>query len=475
MGAAMADRAVHWHEGQFLQPHHFQAADRARTEASRRALWAQPFAYGVAALDWDPDALANSRLVIRTLRLIMRDGTAVAVPDDCALPALDLKPLFEPGESLVVQVALPALHLGQANAVEPGDPRPARYRVGTYDLEDENTGVNPQPVQLRAPNLRWLLPGDDPAGFDTIPLVKLRRSSAANAPPELDPTFAPPLLNLDAWPPIQAGIVYALAERVNRKRERVAELLAGRGIGHPDPADTLAAAHLRELSAGRAALAAVAYSPGFPPIEAYRELARLAGQLAALDPATPPPTIPPYRHDDPAPCFNRLKLTLDALLELLPDPRYKMRPFIGIGVRMEAALDAAWLGSAWDLVIAVRAEADPDEAVRLLTQPGQLDMKLAAGDRVDAIFKLGQQGLRFEPAPRPEVLPEQPSVRYFRVGAEPERELRHVERSLTLAVRVNETKLVVPVAGSRTLTVRTPGGVSTALELTLYAVPAGGA
>lgn len=473
----MADRAVHWHEGQFLQPHHFQAADRAAALERRRGLWGHPFGYGICEFRLDPDALLNSRLVLRSLRAVFRDGTPVAVPDDAPLPAVDLKPLFRPGEALLVLIALPSLHLGQANVAEEGaDSRLARFRVATHDLEDENTGVNPQPVQVRSPNLRWLFPGDDPTGYDTLPLLRLRRSADANAPPELDPTFAPPLLNLDAWPMLGEGVVRAVAERVGRKRERIAGLLAARGagVGSPDPADVLAVAHLRELGAAQATLAAVAFTPALPAFEAYRELARLAGSLTQFDPQSAFPAIPPYDHDDPATCFGRLKLILDALLEILPDPAYKARPFVGVGARLEAPLDATWLSNAWGLVIGLRTDGDPDEGVRLLTQPGQLDMKLGAGDRADSIFKLGQAGLRFEPCPRPGVLPDQAATRYFRVGRDPEREYQHVQRALTLAVRVNETRLVGPVAGSKTITVRTPAGGTATFALTLYAIPAEG-
>ena len=54
--------------------------------------------------------------------------------------------------------------------------------------------------------------------------------------------------------------------------------------------------------------------------------------------------------------------------------------------------------------------------------PGQLDMKVGSGDRVDAIFQLGQQGLRFEACPKPSVLPDLAGQRYFRVSRMPERE-----------------------------------------------------
>ena len=79
-----------------------------------------------------------------------------------------------------------------------------------------------------------------------------------------------------------------------------------------------------------------------------------------------------------------------------------------------------------ELFIGVRSEMDPDEVLRLLTVAGQLDMKVGSGDRVDAIFQLGQAGLRFEPSPRPGVLPDLAGQRYFRVSRQPEKEWQQV-------------------------------------------------
>ena len=197
------------------------------------------------------------------------------------------------------------------------------------------------------------------------------------------------------------------------------------------------------------------------------------GQLAIFDRSGRWPAIPPYDHDDLGGCFYRVKAYLDTLLDILPDPDYKERPFVGTGLRLQVAVEPAWLDPAWELFLGVRSEMDPDEAVRLLTVPGQLDMKVGASDRVDAIYQLGQAGLRFEPCPRPGVLPDLSGQRYFRIGRTPEKEWQQVLRSLTVAARFNETRVVGGIQGQRAVTVRTAGGQTNTLQFTLYAVPSG--
>src|SRR5262245_12897155 len=79
----MSDRPIHWHEGMFLRPHHFQAADRhMRQYVSQQVRWDEHHYWGVRHLKHDPDALGAFRFVVRHLEARMRDGTPVVLPDD---------------------------------------------------------------------------------------------------------------------------------------------------------------------------------------------------------------------------------------------------------------------------------------------------------------------------------------------------------------------------------------------------------
>src|SRR5580698_105051 len=282
----MTARAVHWHEGMFLQPHQFQAEHRYITARSHRSVsWPVHHTWGLRSIQIDTDALTNSRLVVRSLQAVLRDGTPVAVPDDGLLPALELKNLFEPGQPLTVFLALPATNLGKANVADDVPDLNARYQLDSQELEDENTGVNPQPIRVRRPNLRLLISGQDQTGFATLPIVRVVKSALANAPPEIDVSYIPPLLACDAWPILNGDIPQSLFDRIGRKRERLASALASRGgaLTSGDPADAVAAAHLKELNESYAVLSVLAFTPGIAPLAAYTELCRLVGQLAIFD------------------------------------------------------------------------------------------------------------------------------------------------------------------------------------------------
>ena len=139
---------------------------------------------------------------------------------------------------------------------------------------------------------------------------------------------------------------------------------------------------------------------------------------------------------------------------------------------MQVPLEPAWLEPQWEMFVGVQSALDAAELIRLLTEPGQLDMKIGSSDRVDAIFRQGQAGLRFEPCLRPpRVLPEPPGLIYFQVSREyAPAEWQNVQKSLTLALRLNEKRIAGNIQGQRILAIKV-GTQTTNLQFTLYVVP----
>ncbi len=471
----MTTRAVHWHEGMFIRPQHFQTAQRYWAHlVDRSEKWDVHYNWGLRAVELDLDALANYRGVVRSLCARLRDGTLIALPEDGLLPALDLKPAFEQGTSVTLYLAVPVLHLGRANVSADGAAEGSRYVVDTQELEDENTGVNPQPVQVRLLNVRLLTSEQDQTGYEVLPIARIQKSSRAEATPELDTDYIPPVLACDAWKPLEAGIMQAVYDRIGKKIEVLAGQVVSRGITFDShtQGDPLLFAQLRELNEAYALLGILAFAQGVHPLTAYLELCRLVGQMAIFGATRRPPELPRYDHDDLGRCFYGVKRYLDALLDILVEPEYKERAFVGAGLRMQVSLEPSWLESVWQLFVGVQSPLDPEETVRLLTKPGQLDMKIGSSDRVDTIFRMGMTGLKVAHTPRPpRVLPTLPGQVYCQIqretGAE---EWQHVQKSLTLAIRLNESLIAGNIQGQRVLTVRTKKQTTT-LQFTLYVVP----
>ena len=224
-----------------------------------------------------------------------------------------------------------------------------------------------------------------------------------------------------------------------------------------------------------ATLGVLAFAEGIHPLKAYLELGRLVGQMAIFDAETRrPPPIPRYDHDDLAGCFYRVKTHLDALLDVVVEPEYKERPFVGAGYRMLIQeLESAWLDSSWEMYIGVQSPLERAQCVELLTDSSQLDMKVGGARRVEAIYRQRFPGLQFAHEPNPtQSLPRRPGLIYFQVDrdSEPE-EWRQVVESQSLAIRVNDRFLIGDIQDRTSLAIRLSGGQEIGIEFTLYVVP----
>jgi type VI secretion system protein ImpJ len=476
----MANPSIHWEEGMFLRPHHFQAAQRHWVQSMTLGnKWDLHYNWGLRALDLSQDALANARFEVRALKARLRDGTLISVPEDGVLPALDLKPVLEGGRKATIYLAVPVFNPSRNNVPLPGQDGDVRYRVESLRLEDENSGVNPQTIRFRRPNLRLMHDGQDRTGYETIPIARLERSAGAGATPQLDRSYIPPVLACDAWAPLAQEVVRSIHDRIGRK----IEILAAQAVSKKIPLDSTGRSEmqifgqLREMNPAYATLGVLAFAEGVHPLTAYVELARVVGQLSLFDPDTRrPPDLPKYDHDDLGRCFYAIKKYVDGLLDLFVEPEFKERPFVGAGFRMQVEIESSWLEPSWEMYIGVQSPLEREECIRLLTTTGLLDMKVGSARRVDAIFKIRDIGLRFASRPSPpRDLPRLPGLIYFQIDrdSEPE-EWLYVQQSRSLAIRLNQANIEGDIQDKTIFTIRRPDGQTATMQFTLYVVPSQG-
>ena len=467
----MATKAVHWHEGMFLRPHHYQAAYRNLGDVTHlHQKWNVHYNWGLRSVEIDPDALTNFRFVVDKLQARLRDGTVVSIPEDGELEPLSLRKAFTQGNRFVVSLAIPVLALGQVNATANPE-RPARYLIDTVPLEDENTGTNPKPIQVRRLNLKLVTSLQEPPGHELLPVARLEKSNRAEAAPQVDAGFIPPLLACDGWPPLQVDVLQALYDRITKKTDLLTRHVLAQGLTFDSGTQgaPLLIQQLRELNEALSVLHVIAFTPGVHPVQAFLELSRVAGQLAIFGDRRRLAELPHYDHDDLARCFFSVKRAVDLLLDTIDEPAFDERAFVGAGYRIQVALEGPWLEAGRQIFIAVQSPLPEADCVRLLTESGQLDMKVAASARVEEVFRGAAEGLHFaHAAVPPRVLPRLQGRVYFQVNrGSQESEWEHVHKTLSLAVRVNEKLLVGNIQGQRVFTVKF-GGKTVPLEFILY-------
>lgn len=481
--AARIARAVHWHEGMFLRPHQLQAAQRHQVYLDHlRETWDQPYYWGLRSIDLDLEALSNHRLVVRSLQARLRDGTLINVPEDGTLSEVDLKPALATADTLTIAIGVPVPKVGQANVSPRTRPTDTHFLEDTDTVEDENTGSNPQSVQVRLLNLKLLLSPVDRDGFDTqdhqgyetLRIGRIKKSARADALPELEQNYIPPLLACSGWGPLAAGVLQKIYDQVGQKIDHLANQAIGRSITFDTQTqgDQRLLSQLRVLNEAYATLGILVFAEGIHPFPAYLELCRLVGQLSIFDPTRyRPPEIPRYEHDDLYRFIVVMRLIQD-LIARIETPIYEWRDFVGVGSRMQVTMEPAWLEPRKIMYVGVKGDANltAEECDRLL-RGGRMNMKIGSSERVDQIFRNGEAGLKFTPSIDPhKALPRSPGLTYFQVSRESQdAEWQRVIQSGSLAIRLSERDVVGTIDKQKKLTVKT-SGQNRELQFTLYIV-----
>jgi type VI secretion system protein ImpJ len=471
----MRNLPVHWSEGLFLRPHHFQAADRYWTELVQLGeQWDHQYDYGIRRLDLSDEAIANYQFQVNACQARMRDGTLVSIEPGAALDRLDLKEAFAKESVVRVFLAVPKLKLGSANVAPANDPGKSRFVDTRQSLPDESLGGNDQEVQLRAMSVRLLLSTQDLAGFEVLPIAQVQRAGEREAAPTVDGNYFPPMLACDAWPPLALGIVRAIYDLIGKKIDVLTEQVTNRGITltSQEPGDLDRLLMLSQLNIAYCTLGVMAFALGIHPLPAYTELCRIVGRLSIFGAERRPPEIPAYDHDDLARIFRYIKEKIELLLASIRDYEYEQRYFIGEGKGMRVTLESKWFNAEWQWFVGVaRGSLTAKECLALLSA-GALDWKLGSARQVDALFEYRAEGLHLTPLEQsPRALPPGRDWVYFEVsrGNAPWKDVLDTQ---TLALRLQDALIVNrhELQGQRNLVVSV-GGRQAALQFALFAVP----
>ena len=483
---------VHWYEGAFLRPHHFQAADRFWTESQRLAsVFDNPHNYGLVAIEFSREAIANQQFEIRRLKARMRDGTLIDLgigeePDrvdlnrplgDIGVITKNLEEAFANASTIRVYAAIPKMRLGRPNVGSSNSDNASelRYLELENNFPDESWGGDEQEIQFRRLNVQILTSTQDLSGYELLPIAQIKRASEGEAAPQLDATFIPPLLLVDAWPGLSRDIVRGIYDIIGQKIEVLSQQVVNRGIGldSRDPGDAERVLMLSQLNAAYGGLSILAFDRGVHPKVAYVELCRIVGQLSIFSPERRVAEMRLYDHDNLYEIFMDVRLRIETLIHAVRDYEVQQRYFVGVGHGMQVTLDPRWFNSDWQWFIGVdKGELTTRECLELLS-PGQLDLKLGSSRQVEFLFKQRASGVMLTPIDRPvRALPGRADWVFFEVPKQETPAWRDVQETQTLAMRLKDSLIanLDRLQGQQTLVVAAFGR-KIALKFALFAVP----
>jgi type VI secretion system protein ImpJ len=403
-----------WGEGMFLRPQHFQQQElflEARAARDRALNQAHP--WGVGAVRLDTAALAQGLLACEQLQLVFQDGTAYDAPQEEPLPPArclgDLPGLD--GEPLV-WACLPLLDGFGDNAAEPGQERgrPVRYHLERILLPDLHTGAPEAEVTVLRANVRLAIGQEPRDGQWAVPVARLRRDGAGAW--AADPAFVPPVLALQAAPPLLA-LLKALAGMLQAKARALAGARRERGRAVLDygAAEVASFWLLHTVHRTLPVLGHLLEFPRAHPEELYRLLAQLSGELCTFSTARGPEDIPPYRHLELTATFQALGVLVRELLDTVIPSRCAVVPLREVRPSIHGArLDLDRPAEGCDLYLSVNSEGPAAEVLEAVP----LKLKVGSPDDVERILNSALPGVPLVHVPRtPPAVPVRLGNHYF--------------------------------------------------------------
>ena len=474
---------VSWHEGQFLRPHHLQAADRYWSEINHLSGdWSRPANYGIRLLEFSSESLANNNFELRRVHARMPDGAIVRIdagqaPDRIEIDRehlqADLADGFQTESTLLVYLAVPRLKMGRENTADVGTPD-SRYHHGSQLIPDENGGGNDQEIQVRYVNVQLRLSTQDLSGFDVLPLVRLKRAGSEASTPEVDSTYVPPLLAVDASVELERTCIRGIFDVISQKADVLSQQIQARNVGfesrHPGDLDRIFM--LAQLNEAICSLRQLAFGNGIHPLQAYIELCRIVGSLSVFSAGRLATELPLYDHDNLGPIFETVRQKILTLLSSVQAYEFEQRFFTGVGMGLQVSLKSSWFHSDWEWFIGVKkGDLNADQIMRLLAA-GQLDWKLGSSRQVESLFQHRAKGLELVPLERQvRALPSDEDWLFYEVPRQDSHAWQDVQVTETLAMRLKDSLILNfdQLQGMQTLVVNA-GGRRTNLEFALFAV-----
>ncbi|WP_147193912.1 type VI secretion system baseplate subunit TssK [Pantoea sp. MBD-2R] len=397
----MRTNKVVWSEGLFLRPQLFQQQERYfEYYAHKRAATLSPFFWGFSSYDIDMEALSYGKLVLRTGRGVLPDGTPFDIPDHAALP----EPLTVTSDHLgkMIYLAVPLrLHNSDETIFERKDYGSlARFSAFETELSDTNAiRQGPKPVQLAKLRLKLVCESEMTESWIGLPLTRVKAIQPDGSVLLHVDDHIPPVTGYAANPLLTEWLTH-LNGLVKMRAEMLANRLSssdGKASASAEVVDYLL---LQIFNKYEPILDHLRHVPELPPIQLYQELAKFAGELSTFIRTSTrrPKSAPGYDH---ARLYQSIRPLVEDLHDLLNQILIRAGQMIvlhakGNGVWTAAVLPGELLTFS-NLVLAVHAQLPMD----VLQQQFSAQAKISAPQQLHELVRSHLPGLVLQGLPVP--------------------------------------------------------------------------
>jgi type VI secretion system protein ImpJ len=324
-------QAVYWHQGMFMQPQHFQLAERHEQFRLKPLLeGGLPHFWGAGALDISASAIANRSISVRAAQLVFDDGTYVEFPGNAVIAPRAFDPSWVSGEQpLTVYLGLKRLSEQEAN-VTLGTDQDAAGMLNTRYVSDANPpevrdlyseGPAAQVLTLTHVVRVFFEHEIDALGrYDLIPIAQLIRNGDTI---ELSAHFIGPCYALQGSPALMR-LLTEIRDELSGRAHQLQELKSPNEMQKSDfdPMYMLYLLALRSLNRACPQLLHLCETPVIHPWTVYGTLRQLIGELSAFserfdmfgEARDGSPGLPAYDHLALTRCFGKARALIAYLL-----------------------------------------------------------------------------------------------------------------------------------------------------------------
>jgi type VI secretion system ImpJ/VasE family protein len=367
------EELLHWNDGQFLQPHHFQYLQKRGLERERSNRgFSMPYPWGLVDFELDKEALTRYRVAFRRFSAILPDGLEVSEPGNCIVKALDLGKMLDqfPSE-LTVYAGVPHWSEYEANLADEDERETGkRYLADKKRVRDENSGENEITVITRRLNVRLFTNLDEARDVELLPIVKLRVVARENAEPALlvNEKYVPPFLLLGPDCPL-FNSTNALLVDARRCRDKLLNALSAAARADAAAGPDLASLFmLRTLNLYGQRLSSLLLSGKCAPFALYVELSSFLAELMGFNPVNAVQEIKKYDHEALGPVFSEIMGDIRSFILERGGAEYVKREFTPIdnGDYLSAALETEDIVRSEEIYLAIASGADNDTVIEAL-------------------------------------------------------------------------------------------------------------
>jgi type VI secretion system protein ImpJ len=437
---------VFWHQGLFLQPQHFQLADR-----SQQALLAPfydyltPFFWGVGETGIQKSALGTRIFQLTKGSFLFPDGTHAVFPGNTVIESRSFEEAWiEGGKPFTVYLGLKKWNdrgenvtvvesLGDVSKVS------TRFASSADPEEWKDLHGNGPPAQVKrllfAPKIFWESELDQLGDYMLMPIARLERMGEEII---LTQRFVPPAVTMSGSESLMK-MVREIRDLIASRARQLEEYKRQRGIqtaefGSRDMVYLLA---LRSLNRYVPLLCHYTEARQVHPWTVYGLLRQLIGECSAFsekinvmgETIEGDGLLPSYDHRNLWECFSAAQLLIIQLLdEITAGPEYVI-PLVYDGTYFSAEMKPVYFENRNRFYLVVRTGEEPKTVIDAVDTV----VKLSSREHLPLLIASALSGVKLEHLPLPpQELPRRARSVYFAVDASTDQWAR-VEKGRNIA------------------------------------------